>query len=202
MVCFGSDSDFSTDKCHGKVGCMKAVRKMGFILTLGLTLFLAGGCLPTMVSISTPEIQNVENVYFSAQLEPLPQGKNYFDRFRLAVTNKTSQDLKIDWNKTRYLYNERDSGVFVFEGIAAEDIKNATIPPGIIPAGQTFTEEIGPLELVARGPLGGKDAEAGKITFGMIPSGENSIFLTIIKNGKTIKEKVTVNIFQKEVQKY
>jgi hypothetical protein len=202
MVCFAPVSIFPPVKFNRKVARMKAVRKRGFILTFGLTLFLAGGCLPTMVSISTPEIQNVENDYFGAQLEPLSQGKNYFDRFRLTVTNKTAQDLEIDWNQTRYLYNGRDGGVFVFEGIAAEDIKNATIPPGIIPAGQSLTEEIGPLELVARGPLGGKDAEAGKITFGMIPSGENSIFLTIIKNGKTIKEKVTVNIFQKEVQKY
>jgi hypothetical protein len=190
--------DFPPVKFHGKVARMKAVRKRGFILTLGLTLFLAGGCLPTMVSISTPEIQNVEHDYFSAQLEPLSQGKNYFDRFQLAVTNKTAQDLEIDWNKTRYLHNGRDGGVFVFEGIAAEDIKNATIPPGIIPAGQTFTEEIGPLALVARGPLGGKDAEAGKITFGMMPSGESGILLFVRQNGSTIKEKIIVRITQKE----
>ncbi len=180
---------------------MKAVLKRGLICTIVLTLFLAGGCLPMMVSISTPEIRNVENDYFSAQLEPLSQGKNYFDRFRLAVTNKTSQDLKIDWNKTRYLYNGRDSGVFVFEGIVAENIKNATIPPGIIPAGQTFTEEIGPLALVARGPLGGKGAEAGKITFGMIPSGESGILLVVRQNGNTIEEKIIVQTAQKEVPK-
>jgi hypothetical protein len=178
---------------------MKAVRKRGFILTFVLTLFLAGGCLPKTIAVSTPEIQNVENEYFSAQLEPLSQGKNYFDRFRLAVTNKTSQDLEIDWNQTRYLYNGRASGVFVFQGIAPEEIKNATIPPGIIPAGQTYTEEIGPLTLVARGPLGGKDAEAGEITFGMIPSGESGILLVIRKNGKTLEEMIKVKISQREI---
>jgi hypothetical protein len=198
---FLPDLDFPPVKFHGKVARMKAVRKRGFILTLGLTLFLAGGCLPTMVSISTPEIQNVEHDYFSAQLEPLSQGKSYFDRFRLAVTNKTAQDLEIDWNKTRYLHNGRDGGVFVFEGIAAKDIKNATIPPGIIPAGQTFTEEIGPLALVARGPLGGKDAEAGKIAFGMMPSGESGMLLVIRQNGKTLEEKIMVKISQREVPK-
>jgi hypothetical protein len=180
---------------------MKTLQQKGFILSFGLMFFLAGGCLPLMVSVSTPEIQNVENDYFSAQLEPLSQGKNYFDRFRLAFTNKTSQDLKIDWNQTRYLHNGRDGGVFVFEGIAPEDIKNETVPPGIIPAGRTFTEEIGPLALVARGPLGGKDAEAGKITFGMIPSGESGILLFIRQNGQTLEEKIMVKISQREVPK-
>jgi hypothetical protein len=134
-------------------------------------------------------------------LEPLSQGKNYFDRFRLTVTNKTAQDLEIDWNQTRYIYNGRDGGVFVFEGIAPEDIKNATIPPGIIPAGQTFTQEIGPLALVARGPLGGKGAEAGKITFGMIPSGKSGILLVIGQKGKTLEEKIMVKISQRQVPK-
>jgi hypothetical protein len=180
---------------------MKAVRKRGFILTIVLTLFLAGGCVPTMVPVSAPEIQNVENDYFSAQLEPLSQANNYFDRFRLTVTNKTSHDLKIDWNQTRYLYNGRDSGVFVFEGIAPEEIKNATIPPGIIPAGQTFAEEIGPLQLVARGALGGKGVDAGKVTFGMIPSGESGMLLVIRQNGKTLEEKIMVKISQREVPK-
>jgi hypothetical protein len=180
---------------------MKTLQQKGFIISLGLMFFLAGGCVPTMVSVSTPDIRNVENDYFSAQLEPLPQGKNYFDRFRLAVTNKTSRDLEIDWNQTRYLYNGHDGGVFVFAGIAAVDLKNATIPPGIIPAGQTFTEQIGPLELVARGPLGGKDAEAGKITFGMIPSGESGMLLVIRQNGKTLEEKIIVKISQREVPK-
>lgn len=178
---------------------MKAVRKWGFILTLGLTLFLAGGCLPTMVSVSTPEIRNVESDVFSAHLEPLSQGKNYFDRFRLTVTNKTAQDLEIDWNQTRYLYNGRDGGVFVFEGIAPEDIKNATIPPGSIPAGQTVAEEIGPLQLVARGALAGKGADAGKITFGMIPNGESGMLLVIRQDGNTLKEKITVKISQREI---
>lgn len=178
---------------------MKAVRKRGFILTLGLTLFLAGGCLQSMIAISSPEIQNVANDYFTAQMEPLSESTNYFDRFRLSVTNKTSQDLEIDWNNTRYLFNGRDSGVFVFEGIAPEDIKGATIPPIIIPSGQAFTGEIGPLQLVAREPLGGKGADPGKISFGIIPSGESGILLVIRQDGKKLEEKITVKISQKKV---
>lgn len=168
---------------------------------LGFTLTLATGCAPTLVSISTPEIQTVENSYYTAQFEPLAEGKNYFDSFRLRVINKTQKDLEIDWNKTRYLYNGRDIGVFVFKGINPENIKNLTIPPDIIPAGQSFTKSISPLKLLAREPIiTGKGAKAGKITFGPIPTGENGIFLFIKQNGNTIKEKMTVKITEQKAQ--
>jgi len=163
-------------------------------------LTMATGCAPTLVSISTPEIQTVENSYYAAQFEPLGEGKNYFDNFRLKLANKTQKDLEIDWNKTRYIYNGRDIGVFVFKGIKPENIKNSTIPPDTIPAGQSFTKDISPLKLVAREPLTGKGAKAGKITSGPIPAGESGIFLFIRQNGNTIKEKITVRITEKEVQ--
>ncbi len=114
--------------------------------------------------------------------------------------NKTRKDLEIDWNKTRYLYNGRDIGVFVFVGIKPENIKNSTIPPDTIPAGQSFTKDISPLKLLAREPLTGKGAKAGKITSGPIPNGESGIFLFIKQNGNTIKEKITVKITEKKVQ--
>ena len=179
---------------------MRASMKIVFILMFGFTLTIATGCAPTLVSISTPEIQPVENSYYTAQFEPLAEDKNYFDSFRLKVANKTRKDLEIDWNKTRYLYNGRDIGIFVFEGIKPESIKNLTISPDIIPAGQSFTKDISPLKLLAREPLTHKGVNAGKITFGPIPNGENGIFLFIRQNGNTIKEKMAVKITEKKVQ--
>ena len=167
---------------------------------VGLALILGTGCAPTFISISTPEIQTIENSHYTAQFEPLAEGKNYFDGFRLEVMNKTGKDLEIDWNKTRYLYNGREIGVFVFEGIKPENIKNSTIPPDTIPAGQSFTKDISPLKLVAREPLSGKSKQAGKITPGPIPNGENGIFLFIRQNGNQSKEKMTVNITEKRLQ--
>jgi hypothetical protein len=164
------------------------------------TLTMATGCAPTLISISTPEIQTVENSYYTAQFEPLSEGKNYFDNFRLRVINKTQKNLEIDWNKTRYLYNGRDIGGFVFEGIKPENIKNLTIPPDIIPAGQSFTKNITPLKLLAREPITGKGAKAGKITSGPIPTGKNGIFLFIKQNGNSIKEKISVKISEKEIR--
>ena len=179
---------------------MKDFAKTIFILKCIVTLTIAAGCAPTLVSISTPQIQTVDNSHYTAQFEPLAEGKNYFDSFRLKVMNKTRKDLEIDWNKTRYLYNGRDIGVFVFEGIKPENIKNSTIPPDIIPAGQSFTKDITPLKLLAREPITGKGAKAGKITSGPIPTGESGIFLFIRQNGNTIKEKMTVNITEKTLQ--
>lgn len=179
---------------------MRASMKIVFILIFGFTLTIATGCAPTLISISTPEIQTVENSYYTTQFEPLAEDKNYFDSFRLKVVNKTRKDLEIDWNKTRYIYNGRDIGVFVFKGIKPENIKSLTIPPDTIPAGQSFTKDISPLKLLAREPLTGKGAKAGKITTGPIPNGENGIFLFIRQNGNTIKEKMAVKITEKKVQ--
>jgi hypothetical protein len=179
---------------------MKDFVKIVFILICIVTLTMAAGCAPTLVSISTPQIQTVDNSHYTAHFEPLADGKNYFDSFRLKVMNKTRKDLEIDWNKTRYLYNGRDIGVFVFKGIQPENIKNSTIPPDTISAGQSFTKDITPLKLLAREPLTGKGAKAGKITSGPIPTGESGIFLFIRQNGNTIKEKIAVKITEQKVQ--
>ena len=74
---------------------MRASMKMFFIFMFGFTLTMVTGCAPTLISISTPEIQTVENSYYSVQFEPLSEGKNFFDAFRLSITNKTSSDLQI-----------------------------------------------------------------------------------------------------------
>jgi len=179
---------------------MKASVKIVFILIFGVTLTIAAGCAPTFISISTPEIETVENSYYTAQFEPLAEGKNFFDSFRLKVVNKTRKNLEVDWNKTRYIYNGRDIGVFVFKEIKPENIRSSTIPPDVIPAGQSFSKDITPFKLLAREPLTSKGAKAGQITTGPIPNGNNGIFLFIKQNGNTIKEKMAVKITQKEVQ--
>ena len=175
--------------------------KTVFILGVGFALFWGIGCAPTLISVSSPEFQTADNSYYSAQFEPLSEGKNFFDRFRLKVVNKTPKDLEIDWNKTRYLYNGHDLGIFVFKGIQPKDIKNATIPPDIIPSGHTFSKEISPLKLIAREPLSGKGLNAGKITPGLIPDGESGILLFIRQNDTPVKEKMTVKITEKKLQK-
>ncbi|MEJ2656643.1 MAG: hypothetical protein P8012_05535 [Desulfobacterales bacterium] len=180
---------------------MKSFGKKVFILGSCIALMMGFGCAPTLVSFSAPKIQTAGNSYYSAQFEPISEGKNFFDTFRLRITNKTSNDLQIDWNKTRYLHNGRDLGIFVFRGVQPKDIRNLTIPPEIIPAGHSFSKEISPLKLLAREPITGKGADAGKITSGSIPNGENGILLFIRQNDTPIKEKMTVKITEKEIQR-
>ena len=179
---------------------MNNVKKMILIFMVGYMLMVGTGCAPTLVASSYPQIQAADNSYYNVRFEPLKDGFNFFAGFRLEVSNKTRKDLEIDWNKTRYLYNGRDGGVFVFRGIRPEDIKNSTIPPDVIPAGQSFSKRISPYRLLARAPLARNDKNAGEISSGPIPDGENGIVLFVRQNGNTIQEKLTVNITETAVQ--
>lgn len=179
---------------------MNASMKFFFMFILALTLIIVTGCAPTFVDISTPKIQTIENSFYSVQFEPLSEGKNFFDGFRLSITNKMANDLQIDWNKTSYLYNGRSLGPFVFEGIQPKDIRNLTVPPSIIAGGQSFSKKITPFKLLAREPITGRSKQGSMITSGIIPKGQNGIFLFIIQNGNQIKEKMTVNITERAIQ--
>ena len=179
---------------------MSVPKKMVLIFMVGCMLMGGTGCAPTLVASSTPKIQAADNAYYNVKFEPLKDGYNFFAGFRLEINNKTRKELEIDWNKTRYLYNGRDGGIFVFMGIRPEDIKNSTIPPDIIPAEQSFSKRISPYRLLARAPLTRNDKNAGEISSGPIPNGENAIVLFVTQNGNAIQEKLTVNITEKAVQ--
>ena len=64
------------EKYYCKVELLRASMKIVFILMFGFTLTIATGCAPILISISTPEIQTVENSYYSAQFKPLKEGQN------------------------------------------------------------------------------------------------------------------------------
>ena len=163
-----------------------------------LLLLLLTACAPERAarnSTSIPSVQSGENRFFDVRFEPLKQGKRFFVLFRLDVTNKTDQELTIDWNKTRYLYNGRENGPFVFRGIDPATIKTA-IPPDTIAPGGTFSKEIFPANLVAFAPMREEVLDKkGKGLFpGPIPTGQNSIRLVVGLNGKEIVQKLTVEI--------
>ncbi len=168
-------------------------------------LLLLTECAPkTKIWTSNPVIQTSGNQYYEAQVETLKRDKkreyNFFVLFRLTVKNRTEKNLEIDWNKTRYIYNGRTHGGFVFRGIKPEDIKNLTIPSDIVPVGKTFSKEIAPAKLVAWAPY--RDRSVGKnesgISPGIIPDGENGINLVVRYNGKEVREQITLTIVSKE----
>ena len=125
------------------------------IWSILLILVLSTACASTKQIenwISSPTIQKGENKYFGARFEPLKGDKKFFVSFRLSVINRMDKNLKIDWNKTRYLYKGRPYGGFVFYGINPADVKKS-IPPDIITRGESFSKEIFPTNLVAFTPI-------------------------------------------------
>lgn len=166
-------------------------------LIISFALAMGAGCATSKTAwISKPAIQTAGNVYYEAKIEPVKQEHDFYVSFRLEITNKTDTNLEIDWNKTRYIHNNKTRGVFVFKGIKPEDIKNSTVSPDVISPNGTFSKVISPYKLLARAPLGGRSMDSG-IMPGILPTGDNGILLVIWQKGKEITEKLTVNIEEK-----
>ena len=168
-----------------------------FTIIIGLMISLITGCAPVMVSKSDPAVQSSTNPYFDVQFEPLKQGFKSFVAFRLTVTNKTNNQLQIDWNKTRYIYNGSQRGIYVFRGIDPEAIKQQTIAPDIVAPQAVFTKVIAPQKLIAYVPMKDQDKLAvGESAFsgGPVPTGQSGILLVIRKDGEEVRERLTVNI--------
>ena len=169
-----------------------------------ILLFVLTGCTPMPMKTwtSSPEIQTTGNQYYEAKLEPVKNDYAFFEMFRLTVENKTDNNLKIDWNTTRDIFNDRARGVFVFKGIDPEDIKNLTIPADTVPPGAKFAKEIAPAKLVAFAPLRDRTESAAKSGFspGVIPEGKNGIYLVIRTPEQEMRDNLTLNIESKEIR--
>ncbi len=167
---------------------------------VGLTLFFfmifLAGCAssPTTTWKSSPEIQQSRSDCCQVQLEPVITGKGpFFDAFRLTVTNRTNKDMQIDWNRTRYVESGMRHGGFVWQGIDPDQVRDASIPPDIIPPGNTFSRVIFPHKKIAYAP---GYQRGWKLQGGLIPEGENGIDLVVTQNGKVIRHRITVRIIE------
>jgi len=174
--------------------------RITLIVIIGLALTMGAGCATSKIWISSPAAQTAGNPYYEAKIEPLKSVNKFFVSFRLVVTNRTDKNLEVDWNKTRYIYNGRTHGVFVFDGVRPEDIKNLTIPADTIVSGQSFSKTISPFKLLARAPIKDRYTDKPIINPGIMPNGKNGIHLVIRQNGKEIIEKMSVNIEEKVAQ--
>lgn len=169
---------------------------------VGLTLFFflvfVMGCAPgpTITWKSSPEIQKTSSDCCEVQLEPVISGKGpFFDAFRLMVTNRTAKDLEIDWNRTRYVESGIRHGGFVWQGIDPKQVRDASVPPDIIPPGNTFSRVIFPHKKLAYAP---GYQRGWKLQGGLIPEGENGIDLVVKQNGKVLKHRITVRIVEQK----
>lgn len=172
----------------------------GKTLILLFVSFFLFGCVTQTVWVADPKIQRVQNPSYSVEFEPLREEADFFEFFRLIVTNKTGMDLHIDWNKTQYIRNGIAHDIFVFKGIDPDDIREKTIPHDIVPAGGTFTKKITPYKLLARAPVRSRSSDAGRIEAGLIPVGRNGIRLVMVQNGNEIIETLYLTIDEQAVQ--
>lgn len=160
---------------------------MKYLPTIGVTiliLFVLMGCsgiqTPSNVVWSAqPEFLEIDTPFFLARLEPKKGAYSYYAFFLLTITNKSDADLVVDWNTSRYLFNGRPQGGFVFEGIDPATVKTATIPSETVAPGVVFSREIMPMRLIAWSPVKEKTTTNRSITPGMVPAGENGIRLAV-----------------------
>ena len=171
------------------------IRKLLMVPVI-FSILILPACNQKRIWVSTPAQQTLNSQSYEVVLEPLKRDAEFFNWFRLTVVNKTGQDMEIDWNRTRYIYNGKDAGLFVFAGVVPEAVKNATIPGAVITAGSTFTRDIVPHKLIGFTPLQEQsiDTEQNNIIAGLIPAGENGIFLVIRQDGKSARVRISVNI--------
>jgi ABC-type transporter lipoprotein component MlaA len=149
---------------------------------------------PVEIYSSKPEIQRVSNDYFTAELEPqLKEGQGFFSTFRFVLTNNTDQELSLDWENSYYLFNGRRNGLFLWEGVTWDSLKEIRSQPLVVVApGSTFTKVIFPTALVGRASIMIKGGV--QYTQGALPEGENGIELVVRQDGRIISEKMVVII--------
>jgi len=167
------------------------MKKSAAALGLLVTIIILTGCSTAKIWTSTPLIQSTSNQYFATQFEPIRVNGEFINGFQLTVTNKSSQTLIVDWNATLYLFNNKNTGRFVFEGIDGKNVNNP--PPDNITAGNTLRKDIFPLKLIAwrQGP---GFANLPAFSPGPVPGGQNGILLVINSNGEQVREKMNVTI--------
>jgi hypothetical protein len=170
-------------------------KQLAWVILLALALT---GCAAVEVYSSSPAVQKMSNDHFSVELEPQPQeGQNFFTSFRFVFTNKTKEDLHVDWENTYYLLNGRRGGRFLWEGVdweALKKIRNQPIVP--VAAGDSVTAVIFPKSLAGRSKIG--TTTGLQYTRGSLPAGENGMLLVVRQNEREIREKIVVKIEAQE----
>jgi hypothetical protein len=151
---------------------------------LFLVLIPWAGCSTTrIVWKSQPEVLKSSNPYFNVELSVYCE-KDGCSGFNLFLENKTNKDLEIDWSRTFYLNQGKESGGFVFEGIILRD-KNLRSPPEIVVAHGVLSKRITPESLVYH-DIGWKYRTMGP--------GDHGILLTVKADGREIRERLNLNL--------
>ncbi len=161
--------------------------KTWYYVFLPLFVILYSGCLPNVAWHSEPAFKS-SNEYFNVLISPVCSGYGC-EAFTLNLTNNTDKDIEIDWNRTLYLVHNQTHGGFMFEGIVYRD-RNNPKPPDIVFAHSILRKKIWPNNLV----YFSTSSRSGDWYHESMPEGENGVYLSVIIDGKEIKEKQTINL--------
>ena len=162
------------------------------LMICGILAMITLACAPTQIWISTPVKQTYSSEQIYVEFEPQKKSQTFYDAFLITITNKTDQQLVIDWNRTRYLLNGNVFGRFGFEGITQENVDAP--PPDQIPPGKTLSKLIFPLNLIARRPLRSTSASSAAFRPGPLPAGQSGIALVLTRDTQLIQPTLTVDI--------
>jgi len=170
-----------------------------FLWSVALISLVMVGCAKEQIYSSKPSMQSFSSSKFELKLEPLrAEGYDYFNRFRIEFTNKSSRDLTVVWSKSYYLQNGKRYGLFGWEGLTFDQLRGLQDEPDISTApGRKEELIIFPLKLIGWREEGvmkkATTPEAG-FTNGVIPAGENGISLAVLDGGKLVRQNVLVQI--------
>jgi hypothetical protein len=165
---------------------------LAVMVSLGL---LFTGCAPTYQVVSLPESQAAASPVCDVRLVPVKGGGTYFEGFSLTVVNKSSADLTVDWQQSRYLHQGKPSGGFMFEGVTKENVNSP--PADTVPAGGRLTKLIHPVKLISFKPIStskGGSRTGPSFSPGMLPDGENGLLLVVRGGGKETRVKLSLRI--------
>ena len=161
-----------------------------------IPLFALFACAtPTTTWTSRPAAATVSSAEVVVHFRPIKMDNPFYVAFELTVRNTSSAPLAIDWNRTRYMHNQENSGLFVFQGIRPEALKRRTLPNEIIPAGGRMAKILSPARTIAWNKLS-TNAPIDQPAFepGILPRGTNGISLFLIQRGRQWRQPAAVTI--------
>lgn len=163
-----------------------------------IALFTAYGCATTTTTwTSRPQSAKVSTPDVVVEFRPIKMDKPFFVGFELAVHNLSASPLVIDWNQTRYIHNQKSAGLFVFEGIEPEALKNRSLPNETIPAGGRMAKRISPARTIAWNKFS-SNTQISQPAFepGILPNGHNGASLFLIQKERQWRQPVAVEIVE------
>ncbi len=161
------------------------MKQMTLALAVLVSVFVTG-CVTTS-SLPPPKAMETSNEFFSASATTNCNSKGC-QSFDFVVTNKTTKDIKLDWNKTLFVSNGQSSGGLYFDGIVIRD-RNMPRPPQVIFASGSHKVKVVPnisFELNFF-PLAHWNVKP-------MPVGEAGIYVVVDVDGKEVTSKMTTRV--------